>query len=124
MALTTNARLSIGVSTALLIAISGCVSSNLDLPPDHPANARAATLPLALSNPLQADSAAPAPKHDSAAAHMGHDHGEAQQSKPESGDAWTCPMHPEVVRSGPGQCPICGMNLVKRAKTPQHQGGH
>jgi hypothetical protein len=23
-------------------------------------------------------------------------------------------MHPEVVKSGPGQCPICGMNLVKR----------
>jgi Cu+-exporting ATPase len=24
---------------------------------------------------------------------------------------YTCPMHPEVVRSGPGSCPICGMAL-------------
>jgi YHS domain-containing protein len=24
---------------------------------------------------------------------------------------WTCPMHPEIHQAGPGQCPICGMNL-------------
>ena len=24
---------------------------------------------------------------------------------------YTCPMHPEIVRSGPGACPICGMAL-------------
>src|SRR5262249_15872004 len=24
---------------------------------------------------------------------------------------YTCPMHPEVVRDAPGQCPICGMSL-------------
>jgi P-type Cu+ transporter len=24
---------------------------------------------------------------------------------------WTCPMHPEVVRDGPGDCPKCGMPL-------------
>ncbi len=24
---------------------------------------------------------------------------------------WICPMHPEVVASGPGNCPICGMAL-------------
>ncbi|MGD9816383.1 MAG: heavy metal translocating P-type ATPase [Hyphomonadaceae bacterium] len=27
------------------------------------------------------------------------------------GIKWTCPMHPEVVRNGPGACPICGMAL-------------
>ncbi len=27
---------------------------------------------------------------------------------------WTCPMHPEVVRDGPGACPICGMALEPR----------
>ena len=27
------------------------------------------------------------------------------------GGKWTCPMHPEVVRDGPGACPICGMAL-------------
>jgi Cu+-exporting ATPase len=27
------------------------------------------------------------------------------------GVKWTCPMHPEIVRDGPGSCPICGMAL-------------
>ena len=26
-------------------------------------------------------------------------------------EEWTCPMHPEIRRSGPGSCPICGMAL-------------
>jgi Cu(I)/Ag(I) efflux system membrane fusion protein/cobalt-zinc-cadmium efflux system membrane fusion protein len=25
---------------------------------------------------------------------------------------WTCPMHPQVIQPEPGQCPICGMDLV------------
>jgi multidrug efflux pump subunit AcrA (membrane-fusion protein) len=28
-----------------------------------------------------------------------------------------CPMHPNIVRGEPGNCPICGMPLAKRAKT-------
>ncbi len=28
---------------------------------------------------------------------------------------WTCPMHPKIVRSEPGTCPICGMALEPRA---------
>ena len=27
------------------------------------------------------------------------------------GQKYTCPMHPEIVRDGPGSCPICGMAL-------------
>jgi len=27
------------------------------------------------------------------------------------GALYTCPMHPEIVREGPGACPICGMAL-------------
>src|SRR5262245_56701856 len=30
---------------------------------------------------------------------------------------WTCPMHPEIVRDGPGSCPICGMALEPRTVT-------
>jgi len=27
------------------------------------------------------------------------------------GSKYTCPMHPEIVKDGPGDCPICGMAL-------------
>lgn len=27
------------------------------------------------------------------------------------GTVWTCPMHPQIRRPGPGSCPICGMAL-------------
>jgi Cu(I)/Ag(I) efflux system membrane fusion protein len=26
---------------------------------------------------------------------------------------WQCPMHPAVVQDHPGECPICGMKLVR-----------
>ena len=32
---------------------------------------------------------------------------------------YTCPMHPEIVRDGPGSCPICGMALEPRTVTLQ-----
>ena len=25
---------------------------------------------------------------------------------------WTCSMHPQIHESGPGKCPICGMDLI------------
>ena len=28
-----------------------------------------------------------------------------------AGEVWTCPMHPQIQRVGPGSCPICGMAL-------------
>jgi len=30
---------------------------------------------------------------------------------------WTCPMHPQIVRDRPGNCPICGMALEPRTVT-------
>lgn len=38
---------------------------------------------------------------------------------------YTCPMHPEVVQSQPGMCPLCGMNLVplgKKKESMEHEG--
>jgi len=49
--------------------------------------------------------------------HSGHEagcHNHASASSPKTaapGSQWTCPMHPEIVRDGPGACPICGMAL-------------
>ncbi len=34
-----------------------------------------------------------------------------------AGTEYTCPMHPEIVRSAPGTCPICGMALEPRTVT-------
>ncbi len=41
----------------------------------------------------------------------------AAQSTAAQAEEWTCPMHPEIVRSEPGSCPICGMALEPRNVT-------
>ena len=45
----------------------------------------------------------------------------AEMPSPEAG-TWTCPMHPEIVRTGPGACPICGMALEPRTASPLDEG--
>src|SRR5687767_3821731 len=53
--------------------------------------------------------------------HATHAHGHCHDHKPSAeqpakpapaGAKYTCPMHPEIVRDAPGDCPICGMALV------------
>jgi Cu+-exporting ATPase len=39
---------------------------------------------------------------------------EPEQPKPSTKTEYTCPMHPQIVRSEPGSCPICGMALEPR----------
>ena len=46
--------------------------------------------------------------------YAGHAH--APAPPPATGTRYSCPMHPEIVRDGPGSCPKCGMALV--AMTP------
>lgn len=66
--------------------------------------------------------------------HDNHDHaehspaetaGEAsavdQMTEASSGSDWTCPMHPQISRDGPGQCPICGMDLVEREQSSEDE---
>src|SRR2546425_7452001 len=36
-------------------------------------------------------------------------------------EEYTCPMHPQIVRDGPGSCPICGMALEPRAVSLQDE---
>ena len=40
----------------------------------------------------------------------------AKPAKAGDGKTYTCPMHPEIKRSEPGSCPICGMTLVTSTK--------
>lgn len=35
---------------------------------------------------------------------------------------YTCPMHPDVVRSEPGACPICAMTLQRIDASADHHG--
>ena len=45
-----------------------------------------------------------------------HDHGSSTPSGAEiAKEQWQCPMHPSIVQDHPGNCPICGMKLVKLA---------
>ncbi len=51
---------------------------------------------------------------------------ESRPSAPATSDAaiYTCPMHPEVRRQGPGSCPICGMALEPVIVTAEEQPNH
>jgi uncharacterized membrane protein YraQ (UPF0718 family) len=42
---------------------------------------------------------------------MGRPSGEEPRSP--GSTVYTCPMHPEIQRDEPGQCPLCGMDLVE-----------
>lgn len=42
--------------------------------------------------------------------------GEGEVVVPELVGKWISPMHPEVIQDGPGQCTVCGMDLVPAAE--------
>jgi Cu(I)/Ag(I) efflux system membrane fusion protein len=48
----------------------------------------------------------------------GHDHPTKsdEHSGHEVADVWTCSMHPQIRQNEPGDCPICGMDLVPVVK--------
>lgn len=43
---------------------------------------------------------------ETASTHEGHDH------ESEDPTTWTCSMHPQIKQEKPGDCPICGMDLI------------
>lgn len=49
-----------------------------------------------------------------------HEHvsGETQQAQ-----IWTCSMHPQIRLSEPGQCPICGMDLIPATTSSDEETG-
>ena len=48
--------------------------------------------------------------------------GGAEQA--ETGQVWTCSMHPQIRLPKPGKCPICGMNLIPVAQLKPQQEQH
>src|SRR3989344_5332504 len=54
-------------------------------------------------------------KMDMKYCHSEHVHDEQAMEEPKNGErvAYTCPMHPEVIKDRPGKCPGCGMELIK-----------
>lgn len=48
------------------------------------------------------------------------EHVDAAEQGKES--TYTCSMHPQIRQTGPGKCPICGMELVPVTKTGGHEG--
>ena len=42
------------------------------------------------------------------------EHDNSDMEMPSGEAVYTCPMHPEIQRNEPGNCPICGMELVKK----------
>ena len=111
----------------ILMLLSGCAGIEpTPLTAKHPASDQAAegaifrpapltdettqrvTEQLARAKPEQefAKPSAPQPRPDEM------EHKTPQQA---AGDgAYTCPMHPEVKSDQPGECPNCGMDLVRK----------
>jgi hypothetical protein len=140
-------KLFVVLPTALsFVALEACVSTNVDIPRGHPANPTSPTSPVALAPSLNAAPIAMADGStgDEPMAMTHHHHGQQPPTetapmasasaspsgtanttmhpdKPAAAEVWTCPMHSSVVKNGPGKCPICGMNLVKR---PADKGAH
>ena len=44
---------------------------------------------------------------------MASDQMDHSTGTPTAADSYTCTMHPEIHQPAPGDCPICGMKLVK-----------
>lgn len=45
-----------------------------------------------------------------------HEHDAADAAR---ASAFHCPMHPQIIQDKPGNCPICGMDLVKFSQTSE-----
>ena len=76
--------------------------------------ALAAMAAMVLAGCSADESQAPASEPASAAA----DDSAAEHALKHADPQYRCPMHPEVVRNEPGECPICGMELVRVEPEP------
>ena len=120
------------LAVPLFLAITACVSTKPDEAREHPANPTSRAAPVVLTErtegaamgPDHHDHATPAPSGSAAGSPAPSARRapprparapSAQAASPSVSQVWTCTMHPEIAKNGPGDCPICGMSLLKRS---------
>lgn len=124
-----------GLVVIFALLMAGCARQTMVEPVgiDHPANPKAPEAPymghsqILGQEPQDATrTSAPGP-----GGHGGHsrainppDQGPAPeaarpQTAPGSDILYRCPMHPDVVQKKAGNCPQCGMKLVRKKETSQ-----
>ncbi len=69
---------------------------------------------LLLLLPLLATACGDGPKPPSEPLATALDDTLAEHARKHRDPAYVCPMHPQIVKDGPGTCPICGMDLVPK----------
>jgi hypothetical protein len=84
-----------------------CASTELSVPSTHPGSPGAPAGEVAFASPLQGNLGA-------VESSSGPPQAAPQQHPHEHATTYTCPMHPEIIRDKPGNCPICGMKLVPK----------
>jgi len=127
--------LKLGAPSLCLLLLIGCTtSSEVSVPEILPGSAanpqgpngsgvvsapglRADAITRATSTRLERESPA-APEKSTAMDHGGMKMDTAKGS-PAAAVSYTCPMHPQIHQPAPGNCPICGMKLVKEKPPTQ-----
>src|SRR5688500_14021468 len=91
----------------LMVLVAGCGDTKpLTVAPDHPANPDAAAAPLAPPSATLALTTAPTTSPASPG------------RNPDAPARYTCPHHPGVASDEPGECPECGVTLVREGGVP------
>ena len=77
---------------------------------DHPGKCSICGMNLVLQTNVKNEEAAPSSP------------AKEKESGKKDAQKYQCPMHPSIVQDHPGDCPVCGMKLVKMKSTPDDQG--
>ncbi len=101
------------LGTSLFLA--ACASTELEVPKTHPGHPDVNPGRLQPTEALSSRfDVSPLDSASTAASASAPPQGNPTSAP--QGTLYTCPMHPQIVRNAPGNCPICGMKLVPKDK--------